>query len=716
MSQPITEGMLRDRLGFEGLVFTDGLAMKGAIPPGGGDNCVGALLAGADMLVEPASIRTAMAAILEDVKTGRLSESLIDNRCRSVLRWKYTLGLSKRPSPSPAGLKEKMNGPESETMRRRLTAASIICLDNADGLLPLHRLDTTSIAVVNIGAPAHNTFSQFCARYAKVDVYSSAGESGITATTLGKILSHDVVIAAVYDDNAACRAALSKLKGATNLIEVFLTGHYKVARFAPLDSRSVILCGENTRLSQEYAAQALFGGIRVNATLPVTIKGVAPVGTGIGLVKTRLGYTTPEDRGFTPALAKATDSLMRLGVRTGAFPGGVLLVAKDGDIVLEKAYGYTDSGHTRRVSADSTLYDLASVSKIAGTLPGVMKAADEKLLDISAPASRYIPGLRQPDKKDITLRRMLFHESGFPAGIVSAAVVTDTASYTGRLVSARPTRDNTIKIARRAYANRTARLRSDITSHAASPSTPWQIAPSLWVGPATRDTLMNRIYNVKLRDNSYRYSDLNFALLMDAEQRATGVPHEQWVDREIFAPLGAWRTTYRPLQRFKPSEIAATEHDRWLRKATLRGYVHDELASYSGGVQGNAGLFSTAGDLAKLAQMWLNGGTYGGERLISAPTVSEFITARSDISRRGLGFDAPDTKNPDSSPTAPEAHPSTVGHLGFTGTCMWIDPSRNLIFIFLTNRINPSRDNSAWSDLDIRPTLFSTILSSLSSR
>nr|WP_289686903.1 serine hydrolase [Muribaculum intestinale] len=404
---------------------------------------------------------------------------------------------------------------------------------------------------------------------------------------------------------------------------------------------------------------------------------------------------------------------MRLGVRTGAFPGGVLLVAKDGDIVLEKAYGYTDSGHTRRVSADSTLYDLASVSKIAGTLPGVMKAADEKLLDISAPASRYIPGLRQPDKKDITLRRMLFHESGFPAGIVSAAVVTDTASYTGRLVSARPTRDNTIKIARRAYANRTARLRSDITSHAASPSTPWQIAPSLWVGPATRDTLMNRIYNVKLRDNSYRYSDLNFALLMDAEQRATGVPHEQWVDREIFAPLGAWRTTYRPLQRFKPSEIAATEHDRWLRKATLRGYVHDELATYSGGVQGNAGLFSTAGDLAKLAQMWLNGGTYGGERLISAPTVSEFITARSDISRRGLGFDAPDTKNPDSSPTAPEAHPSTIGHLGFTGTCMWIDPSRNLIFIFLANRINPSRDNSAWTDLDIRPALFSAILSSL---
>ncbi len=716
MSQRITEGTLRTRLGFEGLIFTDGLAMKGAVPPDGGDNCVGALLAGADMLVVPASLRTSMAAILEAIKTGRLSESIINDRCRRVLRWKYALGLSRRPAPSPYGLKEKMNGAESETVRRRLAAASVICLDNADGLLPLHRLDTTSMAVVNIGAPAHNTFSQFCARYARVDVFSSTGEARFTASVLKRILSHDVIIAAVYDDNAAARTALSKLKGASRLIEVFLIGHYKVARFAPLHSRTVVLCGENTGLSQEYAAQALFGGIRVNATLPVTIKGVAPAGTGVGLVKTRLGYTSPEARGFTPRLANATDSLIRVGLREGAFPGAVLLVAKDGDIVLERAYGYTDSGRTRHVSADSTLYDLASVSKIAGTLPGIMKAADAGMLDLSAPAARYIPGLRKPGRDSITLRQMLLHESGFPAGISSAAVVTDSNSYTGRLVSARPTRDNTIKLARRAYANRHARLRTDITSHVHTASTPWQIAPALWVGPATLDTLMERIYNVPLREPVYRYSDLNFALLMDAEQRATDIPHEKWVDREIFAPLGAWRTAYRPLQRFKSTEIAATEHDRWLRKATLRGYVHDELAAYSGGIQGNAGLFSTAGDLAKLGQMWLNGGTYGGDRLLSEATVRQFITTRSDISRRALGFDAPDTENPDSSPTTPDAHPSTIGHLGFTGTCMWIDPSRNLIFIFLTNRVNPSRENPVWDALDIRPALFSAILSSLPKR
>ncbi|WP_295727756.1 glycoside hydrolase family 3 N-terminal domain-containing protein [uncultured Muribaculum sp.] len=713
MSRRITEGVLRNDLGFEGLVFTDGLAMKGATPPEGGDNCVGALIAGADMLVEPASIRTSMTAILEAVKSGRLPESTIDERCRSVLRWKYALGLSRRPTPSPADLRTRMNGAESENVRRRLTAASVICLDNADGILPIGRLDTASIAVVNIGAPARNTFSGYCARYAKIDVYSASGGTPLTSAVKKDILSHDIVIAAVYDDDAAARAALSSLKDAGKLVDVFFIGHYKVARFAPIASRTVVLCGENTALTQEYAAQALFGGIRVNATLPVTIKGVAPAGTGVGLLKTRLGYTNPEAHGFTTAMSREVDSLIRLGVRTGAFPGAVVLVAKDGDVVLERAYGYTDSQRTHRVSADSTLYDLASVSKIAGTLPGVMKAVDDGLLDITSPAARYIPGLRTEGRDKITLRQMLMHESGFPAGISNAAAVTDSDSYTGKLVSMRPTRDNTIKLARRAYANRNARLRTDITSHTRTDRTPWQIAPSLWVGPSTRDTLMNRIYNATLRDPGYRYSDLNFAMLMDAEERATGMPHEKWVAGKIFAPLGAWHTGYRPLEHFKPSEIAATEHDRWLRKATLRGYVHDELAAYSGGVQGNAGLFSTAGDLAKLGQMWLDGGRYGGQRIISEPVVREFMTARSDISRRGLGFDAPDMANPEASPTAPEAHPSTVGHLGFTGTCMWIDPSRDLIFIFLTNRINPSRDNRAWTDLDIRPKLFSAVISGL---
>lgn len=198
---------------------------------------------------------------------------------------------------------------------------------------------------------------------------------------------------------------------------------------------------------------------------------------------------------------------------------------------------------------------------------------------------------------------------------------------------------------------------------------------------------------------------------MNMEENLTGMAHEKWVDENIFGPLGAYRTGYLPLLRYKSDEIAATEKDNFLRKQLLRGYVHDELAAYSGGVQGNAGLFSNANDLAKLGQMWLNGGTYGGTEILSPETIKLFTESKSKISRRRLGFDAPDTADIEKTPTAPEADASTYGHIGFTGTSIWIDPANNLIYIFLSNRINPSRSNPAFSTLNIRPAIMSAIYS-----
>ncbi|MDE7153681.1 MAG: serine hydrolase, partial [Muribaculaceae bacterium] len=198
-------------------------------------------------------------------------------------------------------------------------------------------------------------------------------------------------------------------------------------------------------------------------------------------------------------------------------------------------------------------------------------------------------------------------------------------------------------------------------------------------------------------------------LLMQMEENVTGKGHNDWIHDSIFAPLGANRVTYRPLEKFKPTEIASTEKDTYLRKQTLCGYVHDELANFSGGVQGNAGLFGTATDLAKLCQMWLNGGTYGDARILSPETVKLFTTSKSPTCRRGLGFDKPDTENPDNSPTCEEATAATYGHLGFTGTVFWVDPDNELIFIFLNNRVNPTRDNKAFSGMNIRPELFSTV-------
>lgn len=225
---------------------------------------------------------------------------------------------------------------------------------------------------------------------------------------------------------------------------------------------------------------------------------------------------------------------------------------------------------------------------------------------------------------------------------------------------------------------------------------------------------MGRIYNIPLRsNNSYNYSCLNFCLLMDLEQHVTGRPHNEFVTDSIWAPIGAYSACYRPTLSHKSGDIAPTENDTFLRRQLVHGYVHDETAAMLGGVSGNAGVFASATDLAKLCQMWLNGGEYGGARVLSPETVKLFTTTKSPTCRRGLGFDKPDTQNPDNSPTCEEADPAVYGHLGFTGTVFWVDPTNDLFFIFLTNRVNPTRDNVAFSQSSIRPDLFRQVYNSI---
>jgi len=221
---------------------------------------------------------------------------------------------------------------------------------------------------------------------------------------------------------------------------------------------------------------------------------------------------------------------------------------------------------------------------------------------------------------------------------------------------------------------------------------------------------MRRIYDIPLRSRSYRYSCLNFCLLMDIEQRLNnGKPHDEFVYEEIFGPLGAYRTAYRPTTNIGADNVPPTENDKFLRRQILQGYVHDELANLSGGVQGNAGLFANAGDIAKYCQMLINDGSYGDARIISPETAQLFLTDKSATCRRGLGFDKPDVDNPDNSPTCEEASAAVVGHLGYTGTVFWVDPTENLIFIFLTNRVNPTRDSAVFNRMNIRPHLFSIV-------
>ncbi len=560
LSHKISTELLRDRMGFEGLVFTDALSMKGARMQGL-NSTIEALKAGADVIESSSAPMQDISDIYQAVKAGKISESVIEDRCRRVLRYKYALGLNNRPAKiSLAGLRAKLNSPRCAVVLDELAQASITVLRNEQDILPLGKLDKSRIAIVNIGASAENNFTDLCRRYTNVDVF--AARHNLPATTLKKLRDYDVVVAAVYNDSTGSRNVLASIADAPGLVTVFMVNPYKMNKFhASLGkARAIVLAYDDLPQTRAAAAMAIFGGIDVSGKLPVNLPRIAPLGTGIRMQKSRLGYTTPEARGLRASLTDSIDSIVGAGLRSGAFPGCQVLIARGGDIVFEKAYGKKGGENSGKVTL-STLYDLASVSKATGTLPGIMKAYDTGLFRLEDFASSYIPGLRGTGKDSITISQLLYHESGMPPALNMFPLMMDSTTYKSPLIKRRRDAAHTIKIQNGAWGATSARLRRDITSAQRTDAFPIEAAKGLWVGQSTIDTIMGRIYNIPLRkNNNYTYSCLNFCLLLDMEQRLTGRPHDEYVAAEIWRPLGAQHITYRPTLRHLPSPSG----DTWL--------------------------------------------------------------------------------------------------------------------------------------------------------
>lgn len=720
LSPVITTGLLRDQMNFHGLIYTDALGMRGAVDPAGRDASLAALLAGADVLLCPSRPIHTLDLLVAAVNDGTVPLSVVEDRCKRILRYKYYLGLN-RPgagmvNTDMAALRRQINSPEAETLIGELCDAAVTVLRNDRDMLPFGGLDTTKTVIVTIGASAGTEFVNTCLHYADAEVFhvrhAAAGASARRA-----VRSADRVILAVFADSAAQRQAFAEISAEARgkCAAVFFVNPYKMKKFSASlpNVQALVLAYDNIPAMERAGAQALYGGIAVDGTLPVDLRGIAPAGTGIRLAKTRLGFSTPLAEGFESWLSDSIDSIVGKVIADGGMPGCQVLVARHGNIVHNGTYGRLSTASSPRVNR-RTVYDLASVSKAMGTLPGIMKAYDMGLLSLSDSLGRLIPQITDSAKRTITVRELLYHETGMPAALPMYDIMIDSTSYSGRLITSRRDAVHTLKVGRNAWANRHARLRRDITSATRSERFPVEAAAGVFTGKITYDTLMRRIYDIPLRDSKeYNYSCLNFCLLMDIEQRVTGRPHDEFVGTEVFGPIGAYSTGYRAAGHLPADRIAPTENDPLLRKQILRGYVHDELANFSGGVQGNAGLFANAEDLAKVCQMLLNGGKYGDRRIISEETARLFTTDKSPTCRRGLGFDKPDTENPDYSPTCDEADPSVFGHLGFTGTVFWVDPANDMIFVFLTNRVYPTRDSPVFNRSMIRPVLFSTVYKAL---
>ena len=716
LSKNCITGLLRNKLGFQGLIFTDALEMEGAQISG--HNCIDALLAGNDVLLMPRNTEKQIEAIVAAVSNGTISTAAIDERCRKMLRYKFAAGLgdSAQTVINTAGLVKEINAPDAQNVINKLWAGSITVAKNKSEILPLKHLEKNKIAVVSLGDNEKSMFARRCAMYAPVDFYNVTSKNVNETLELLKIGEYSTVVLAVMAHNTqnVSLAALISSK-AQNVVSVLFAPAYKVTEYVSTvkASKGVVLGYDNCSASQDYAAQTIFGGNAAQGIAPVTIKGVIKAGSGIKYPAFRLGYASPQEVGIKADILALSDSLIRIGLEDRAFSGCQLLIARHGKIFCNKFYGVTNY-KTKTPIDVNTVFDLASVSKATGTLSAVMKAYDAGHFNIDDTASKWIDGLVGTNKEDVTFRELLFHETGIQPSLNMFNFSFNPTGFKGQLTTNKKTRQNTIKVYNGTFGNKGARLRTDILSKTATDRLSTKLAEGLWGGKDTYDSVMVAIYQSPLRANKkYCYSCLNFCLLADATQRMNGLWQDEFLEKNFWAPLGASHICYRPTERFAKKHIAATEYDAFLRRQLVHGFVHDELAAISGGVQGNAGLFGSANDLAKLFQMWLNGGVYGGVRYLKKETVNLFTTTKSPNSHRGLGFDKPIVERPRSSSCCEEAPASVYGHTGFTGTCFWIDPTNDVIFIFLSNRVHTTRDNRNWTQLNIRDQLQSLIYSNL---
>jgi len=417
--------------------------------------------------------------------------------------------------------------------------------------------------------------------------------------------------------------------------------------------------------------------------------------------KTRLSYQLPEDVGIDSKRLNSIERIALEGIRQKAYPGCQILVAKDGVVIYDKSFGSFEYGVSSKVT-DETVYDLASITKAAATLPAIMKLFDNKKLRLQDTFQKFIPETKNTNKASITIREALFHESGILPFIPYYTFAIDPDSYSGTLLSRRKSAIHSLPFSGM-WGRSNYKFKPDLISNENSSTFKYPIADKMFGSDKMQETLLSEIIKTNLRTRRrYAYSCLNFMLLKEVVENISKQDLNEYVQNNFFHKLGATTTTFQPLYYMSIDNIPPTENDAFFRKQTLRGYVHDEGAALFGGISGNAGLFSNANDLAKLYQMFLNGGTYGGERYISDDTMRLFTTTKSSVSRRGLGFDKPDIRNNNASPTSPQAPVSVYGHTGYTGTSFWVDPTNNMIFIFLSNRVFPSRSPNRLSSLNTR--------------
>ena len=677
LSPKVVTDLLKEKLGFLGLIFTDGLNMKGAANySSSAEINLAAIQAGNDVLLIPQDVPASINLIKNTIDSGVLSLERIDESVRKILLAKYKVGLHLYKPIDTLNLIKDLNTIEDEVLHRELVKNSMTIIKNNKKTLPIQDLKKyENIAYVAMGDDHGDKFLETLNKYSKIQKVSSDNLNELINT----LEDFDLVIVGFHKSNThpwkSFEFSNQELvwlheisRKNTTILSVFASPYslLNIKSFNNLES--VLVAYQNSEISQVISAQTIFGAIEANGKLPVSIKNEFPVGTGIQTKKIqRLQYSIPESVGMSSQKLAKIDSVAALVLEEKMSPGLQVLVARKGVVVYEKSFGFHTDKKKIEVN-NSDVYDVASLTKILASLPMLIKAEEENKIALSSTVRKILPKFKKSNKDTLTVREILSHYGQLKAWIPFYKLTQDSLTQKNlkNFYSSKKSNNFTIKV-----------------------------AEDLYLNSSFKDSIFKQIRDAEQREKpGYKYSDLGYYIFKEALEKKYKKELDILVDEEFYKPLGTNRMSYLPLSKFKKSSIIPSEKDNYFRNQLLHGYVHDMGAAMLGGVGGHAGLFSNSNDIAKMMQLYLQKGFYGGKRYFDSETFDKFNKRYySDKKvRRGLGFDKPQLDSTVMA-TCGCVSEESFGHSGFTGTYTWADPVSEIIYVFLSNRVFPTMEN-----------------------
>ena len=698
LSKPAVTALLKDKMGFEGLSFTDAMMMKGVTNHfQAGEAEIRALKAGIDVVLMPENAALSIERVKKVIAAGELNWSDLEQRVKKILRAKYRLGLFDYKPVSLSNIIEDINSPNAEALNEKLIESALTLCSNPDELLPLKNLKGKKIASLSIG---YNSKTPFQTELGKYGIGSHYQLPAIIHPTnysrmLNELKGQDVVILGLhrvgrylqndYDLSPSARKFINDLSKQTKVVLAVFGNPYTLKFF---DGMPYVICTYvNDDAAERKAAQAIMGALPFAGKLPVS-SGKYKYGNGVKTQAFRLAYADkPQTLGFNPAILNKIDLVANEAITKGAVPGCQVLVMKDGKIAFHRAYGHssTDKKQNQRLN---DLYDLASVTKIAAATLSIMKLYEEGKIDIEKKLSDYLTELKGTNKENMTIKEILLHETGMKAWIPFYIQTLDEQK------------------------------KPDKKHYKSSPDTEfcYRVAEGIYISKQKQDSLLwQRIFDSEIDPpGNYRYSDNGYILFTRLVERISGKTLDKYASESFYAAMGLENIMYNPLQNGIPkNRVIPTEEDKYFRHQIIQGDVHDMGSAMLGGVSGHAGLFAQATDLAAVFQMLLDGGVYQDKRYLKEETVRLFTSRYALRSRRGLGFDRREGTAQNSINIAGKASDNTFGHTGFTGIGAWADPDNGIIYLFLSNRTYPSAENNKLISLNIRTRIHDIIYEAL---